>query len=147
MKFAVFLFYFLIMLGGLGCQTPGYYISDSTLVIPETRKAVTAVIGKPQLVSLNGRELISEYHDTKFKMIAPEDQPNVRYVTKVIILGARRPYEINIQVMRQEFEAETRTYIDTELDEGLTEKRAKEIKKALNYSLEKQQRFDGDNPF
>jgi hypothetical protein len=147
MKLALIPFFFLLLFGILSCQTPGYYISDSTLVIPETRKAVTAVIGKPQMVSLNGRELISEYHDSKFKMIDPEEQPNVRYVTKVIILGARRPYEINIQVMQQEFEAETRTYIDTELDEGLTEKRAKEIKKALNYSLEKQQRFDGDNPF
>lgn len=147
MKFAVLPFYFLLLFGALSCQTPGYYISDSTLVIPETRKAVTAVIGKPQLVSLNGRELISEYHDSKFKMIGLEERPNVRYVTKVIILGARRPYEINIQVIQQVFEPETRTYMDTELDEGLTEKRAKEIKKALNYSLEKQQRFDGDNPF
>lgn len=147
MKFSIFSFYCFLMFGIFSCQTPGYYISDSTLVIPETRKAVTAVIGKPQLVSLNGRELISEYHDSKFKMINLEEVPQVRYFTKVIILGARRPYEINIQVMRQDYEAETRTYIDTELDEGLTEKRAKEIKKALNYSLEKQQRFDGDNPF
>lgn len=142
-----FLTYFAFILI-LGCQTtPGYYISDSTLVIPETRKAVTAVIGKPQMVSLNGRELISEYHDSKFKNIDPEQLPKFRYVTKVIILGARRPYEINIQVIRQDYEPETKAYIDTALDEGLTEKRAKDIRKALNYSLEKQQRFDGDNPF
>ena len=51
----------------LSCQTPGYFITDSILVIPESRKAITAVIGKPRLVSLNGRELVSEYHDVKFK--------------------------------------------------------------------------------
>jgi hypothetical protein len=147
MKFSIYPLYLLIVFLAWGCQTPGYYISDSNLIIPETRKAITAIIGKPQMVSLNGRELISEYHDSKFKMVSPDEQPKVRYFTKVSILGARRPYEINIQVTRQDFEAETLAYIDTELDEGLTEKRAKEIKKALNYSLEKQQRFDGDNPF
>ncbi len=142
-----FLVLFILAFLTLGCQTPGYYISDSNLVIPETRKAVTAVIGKPQLVSLNGRELISEFHDSKLKALGRDDLPKVRFVTKVIILGARRPYEINIQVIRQEYDDETATYVDSELDEGLTEKRAKEIRKALYYSLEKQQRFDGDNPF
>lgn len=131
----------------LGCQTPGYFISDSNLVIPESRKAITAVIGKPRLVSLNGRELVSEYHDTKFKNIDMEKKEKTRFFTKVTILGARRPYEINIQVIRQDFENETKAYVNTALDDGLAEKRAREIKKVLNYSLEKQQKFDGDNPF
>jgi hypothetical protein len=141
-----FLFLFL-SLYMLGCQTPGYFISDSNLVIPESRKAITAVIGKPRLVSLNGRELVSEYHDTKFKNIDMEKKEKTRFFTKVTILGARRPYEINIQVIRQDFENETKAYVNTALDDGLAEKRAREIKKVLNYSLEKQQKFDGDNPF
>ncbi len=135
--------YFLI----LGCQTQGYFISDSNLQIPESRKAITAVIGKPRFVSLNGRELVSEYHDAQFKTIEADQKSAVRYFTSVVILGARRPYEINVQVIRQNFENETKTYVNTGLDEGLSEKRAKLIKKAHNYSLEKQQKFDGDNPF
>ena len=138
-----FAFYFIF-----GCQTPlGYFITDSNLIISESRKAITAVIGKPRVVSENGRELISEYHDIKFKTIDPELKPTIRYFTSATILGARRPYEINIQVVQQSFENESGSYISTGLDEGLTIKRAKEIKKAHNYSLEKQQKFDGDNPF
>ena len=129
------------------CQTTGYFITDSNLAIPESRKAITAVIGKPRFVSLNGRELISEYHDNKFKVIDAEQRPKVRYFTQTVILGARRPYEINVQVIRQEFETQTKAYVKTGLDEGLSEKRAIEIKKAHNYSLVKQQKFDGDNPF
>lgn len=129
------------------CQTPGYFITDSNLAIPETRKAITAVIGKPKSVSLNGRELISEFHDAKFKPIDIEEKVLLRYFTKTVILGVRRPYEINVQVIRQQYENETKKYIETGLDEGLSQIRAKEIKKAHNYSLEKQLRFDGDNPF
>ena len=130
-----------------GCQTTGFFITDSNLAIPDSRKAITAVIGKPKFVSLNGRELVSEYHDTKFKNIELEQKVKTRFYTKIIILGARRPYEINVQVIRQDFENETKAYVNTGLDDGLAEKRAREIKKVLNYSLEKQQKFDGDNPF
>ncbi len=146
MVFKIFpFFYFFIF---FGCQTPpGYFITDSNLIISESRKAITAVIGKPRFVSMNGRELVSEYHDAKFKTIDVEEKSTVRYFTSVTILGARRPYEINIQVVQQRFETETGSYVKTGLDEGLTEKRAREIKKAHNYSLEKQQKFDGDNPF
>ena len=142
-KIIFLLFYFF----ALGCQTQGYFISDSNLQIPESRKAITAVIGKPRYVSLNGRELVSEYLDNQFKTVESDQKVPVRFFTSVVILGARRPYEINVQVIRQSFETETKTYVNTGLDEGLSQKRAKLIKKAHNYSLEKQQKFDGDNPF
>ncbi len=141
------IFFIFICFIYVSCQTPGYFITDSNLIISESRKAITAVIGKPRFVSMNGRELVSEYHDAKFKTIDTDEKPNLRYYTSVTILGARRPYEINIQVIRQNFEKETGVYVNTGLDESLSEKRAKEIKKAHNYSLEKQQKFDGDNPF
>lgn len=143
LKFLFISFIFFIS----GCQTVGYFITDSNLAISESRKSITAVIGKPRYVSLNGRELVSDFHDNKFKTIDSDQKPQIRYFTKTIILGARRPYEINVQVLRQDFENETKTYVETGLDEGLSEKRAIEIKKAHNYSLEKQQKFDGDNPF
>ena len=137
-----------LLLAGLwGCQIPGYYISESNLPVADSRKAITAVIGNPRVVSINGRELISVYHDSKFKPIAEDAIVSSRYYTKVVILGARRPYEINIQVIKEVFEKETQQFVALELDEGLTEKRAKEIRKAHNYSLEKTQAFDGDAPF
>jgi len=141
------IFFSIICFLTLGCQTPGYFISDSNLTMSESRKAIGAVIGKPRFMSSNGRELVSEYHDAQFKQIEPNQKPIVRYVTTVSLLGVRRPYEINVQVVRQSFERQTRAYVNTGLDEGLSQKRAKEIKKILNYSLEKQQKFDGESPF
>lgn len=125
----------------------GYYITDSNLPVAETRVAVTAVIGPPKAVSVNGRELISDYHNVQFQPLNLESKPKVRYYTKVTILGARRPYEINIQVHKELFEASTKGYVNVGLDDSLSQKRAKEIKKAHNYSLEKSQSFDGDAPF
>lgn len=137
----------LILFVLVGCQTPGYFISESNLPVAETRKAVTAVIGNPRVVSVNGRELISVYHDQKFKQLADETKVGTRFYTKVVILGARRPYEINIQVIKEVFERETQKFVPVGLDESLTQRRAREIKKAHNYSLEKTQVFDGDAPF
>jgi hypothetical protein len=145
MFYNIFLIIFIFIISS--CQTHGYFITDSNLIVPESRKAITAVIGKPRFISMNGRELFSDYHDKNFKTIDITTRTPLRYYTSVTILGARRPYEINIQVIREEFEKETGTYVNTGLDDGLSEKRAREIKKAHNYSLEKQQKFDGDNPF
>lgn len=130
-----------------GCQTSGYYITDSNLPVSESRKTITAVIGKPRLVSLNGRELISEYHDASFKLIEDPAKVLLRYYTKVTILGARRPYEINVQVFEERYDRETRSFVNMGVDDGLSERRAAEIKRAHNYSLEKMQTIDGEPPF
>ncbi len=136
---AVFLF--------LGCQTPGYFISDSPLQLPEIRKAVNAIIGKPRFVSTNGREMVSEFHNNKFEPYDETAKNKVRYQTKVTILGPRRPYDINIIVYREQFENQTNAYVVRDIDEGLSRQRAIVIKKALNLSLDKQSGFDGDKPF
>ncbi|MBC7458238.1 MAG: hypothetical protein H7235_08175 [Bdellovibrionaceae bacterium] len=131
----------------LGCQTPGYFIPDNQLQLPDIRKAVNAVIGKPRYVSINGREMVSEFHDEKFQHYDENGKSKLRYQTKVIILGTRRPYEINVLVSQDQFENQTKTYVLHGIDEGLSRQRAIIIKKALNLSLDKQSGFDGDKPF
>ena len=131
----------------LSCQTPGYFIPDTQLQLPDIRKAVNAVIGKPRFVSTNGREMISEFHDEKFQPYDENGKSKIRYQTKVVILGPRRPYEINVLVSQEQFENQTTSYVVRGLDEGLSRKRAIVIKKALNLGLEKQSGFDGDKPF
>lgn len=141
-SFFVSLFAFLF----LGCQTSGYFITDSPLQLPEIRKAVNAVIGKPRQVSLNGREMLSEFHDAKFQPF-DDTTKNDRYQTKVSILGPRRPYEINVIVTHEQYEKETTTYVLRDIDESLSRQRAVLVKKALNLSLDRQSGFDGENPF
>lgn len=136
-----------IILLFFGCQTPGYYITDSPLQLPDIRRAVNAVIGKPRQVSINGREMVSEYHDAKFLPLEEGAKNKDRYQTKVSILGPRRPYEVNIIVMIEQYEPQTGAYVPRQVDEGLSYQRAITIRKALNLSLDRQTGFDGEKPF
>lgn len=140
-------FFFLFLLFFIGCTTPGYYIQDSILPIPETRKVIAAIIGKPRIISLNGREMSSEFHDRKFQELDETKKIKARYYTKVVILGPRRPYEISVQVNKEVLDLETMTFVDIGMDEGLTQKKAVEIKRALTKSLETYQTIDAEEVF
>jgi hypothetical protein len=141
------LLFFATFLVFSGCQTTGYFITDSPLQLPEIRKAVNVVIGKPRYVSTNGREMVSEVHDGKFQPFDETGKSKLRYQTKVTILGPRRPYEVNVIVEVEQFENQTKAYVLRGIDEGLSRQRAVVIKKALNLSLDKKSGFDGDKPF
>lgn len=138
------LFTFIIL---VSCQTTGYFITESPLQLPEIRKAVNVVIGKPRQVSLNGRELVSEYHDAKFLAMGDMSKNPDRYQTKVVVLGPRRPYDINVLVSLEQFEDQTMSYVFRGIDDGLSRQRAIVIKKTLNLSLDSKSGFDGDKPF
>lgn len=138
-------FIFLIFLSG--CTTTAFYIEDSNLPVPETRKVITAIIGKPRIISLNGRELSSSYHDRKFEDLDETKKIKARYFTKVVILGPRRPYEISVQVTKEVLDLQTMTFVDLGIDEGLTQKRALELKRALNKSLDTYQAVDAEEIF
>jgi len=140
--------FFTSLLLMLGCATePAFYIENSNLPVAESRIAITSVIGKPRLISLNGRELTSVYHDRKFEPLDLEKKFKVRFYTKVIILGPRRPYEISVEVIKEVFEPQTQSFVAIGMDEGLTQMKAQEIKKALNKGLDSYRKLDGDNPF
>ena len=138
---------FLLLIFLSGCQTTAFYIEDSNLPVPETRKVVAAIIGKPRIISLNGRELTSTFHDRTFEDLDEPKKIKARYYTKVVILGPRRPYEISIQVTKEVLDLETMTFVDQGIDEGLTMKRAIEIKRALNKSLDTYQAVDAEEVF
>lgn len=138
---------FLLIFVLTGCVMPGYYIENSILPVPQTRVSITTVIGKPRFVSQNGRELTSLYHDQSFEPLDETKKHKDRYTTKTIILGARRPYEISVQVVREKFDPQTQSYVDLGVDETLSQQRALQIKKHLNKGLEDYQKIDGENPF
>ncbi len=138
---------FLVLFVITGCVMPGYYIENSNLPVPQTRVSITTVIGKPRFVSLNGRELTSLYHDQSFEPLNEDKKHKDRYTTKTIILGARRPYEVSVQVIREKFDPQTQAYVDLGVDETLSQQRALQIKKYLNKGLEDYQKVDGENPF
>ena len=137
----------LIFLVSVGCQTPGVLIAESHLAISDNRKAIVAAIGPTRLMSVNGRELTSNYHDRNFKFLDVTDKTKRRYYTKVVILGARRPYELSVEVRADERNPETGAFQDIGLDQGLSLARAKTIQELLNQSRDKTSSIDGSNPF
>lgn len=148
MKFVSSFLFLILSCAMLGsCATDAYYIENSTLPVIETRKVIGGVIGKPRVLSLNGRELSSAYHDKKFEPLDETKKIKSRYYTKVVILGPRRPYEITVQVIREVLQTETMEFVDVGIDDTLSQKKAIEIKRALNKSLETYQAVDGDEVF
>lgn len=132
----------------VGCQTPaGYFIMDSPLQVADIRIAANVVIGKPRLVSANGRELYSEFHDQGFQPLEELTKSADRYYTKVLILGPRRPYEVQTIVFKETWDADYSRFEGQGADEDLSLKRARAIKKVLNISLEKERGFDVSKPF
>lgn len=129
----------------VGCQTPGVIISETPLGISETRKAVVAVIGAPRSVSQNGRELLSKYYDKKSNFIDDPDKVKVRYYTKVLILGDRRPYDISVEVLYEGKSDGSFELIDS--DEGRAIETAEKIKAALIESREKRNVIDDFRSF
>lgn len=143
LKYLFFIVLFLIL---SSCQT-GYVISDTPLSVKDTRRAFVVALGSVRSVSSNGREVYSYYHDQNFKIINNPNLVKQRYYTKLIILGARRPYDVDVQVREEVKSRETEGYEDIGLDQNLSEIRGQNIKKVLNQSRAKTVNVDGEDPF
>ncbi|OFZ28532.1 MAG: hypothetical protein A2622_05400 [Bdellovibrionales bacterium RIFCSPHIGHO2_01_FULL_40_29] len=139
--------FFCIYLVLTGCQSSDFVISETLLSAREHRRIILSVIGDARLVSQNGREMYSHYHDSKFKFLDDPTKVKTRYYSKVVILGARRPYDISVEVRRESKDPDSKQFIDQGLDEGLSRKRLDELKVLLNQSRESSQEFDVENPF
>lgn len=136
----------IFFVGLTSCQT-GYVISDTPLSLKSTRKAFVVVLGQVRTVSINGREVYSYYHDRNFKTISDPTSVQQRYYTKLIILGPRRPYDVDVQVHEEVKSEETGGYEDLGIDEDLSEIRSEAVKKVLNQSRGKMVNVDGEDPF
>lgn len=148
-KYIFFNLFFLFLASS--CQTPGYYIVDEPHQLADIRKTVNAVIGKTKFVSINGRELFSDFHDYKFEQLPDpleiNTDPFYRYQTKVTVLGARRPYEINVQVLAEQYENESKKFVLLGVEDDLSKQRAIALKKALHLSPGIKAGFDEEKPF
>ena len=138
---------YLFILFFLGCQTPGYLIEESNYSVKQHRIAITAALGQVRAVSVNGREILSYYHDRGFKGFEVTSKTQERLYTRVVILGARRPYRVSVEVHVEQRDPESKKFLDIGLDEGLGLKRAVVIKDMLNQSRDNDGTFDEEVPF
>lgn len=116
-----------------GCRT-GVILKETPLGLSETRKAVVSVIGEPRLLSPDGRELFSKYYDKKNNLIGRLEMASERYYTLVSILGDRRPYDIQVEVIVEDRGEDGKFYFADKFDDK-AKPIAEKIKRALNQSL------------
>lgn len=117
-----------------GCQTGGVVLHETPLSISDTRVAIVTVIGEPRIVSPNGRELYSKFYDRKGNPIDRMELAKERSYTLVTVLGDRRPYDIQVEVLTEERD-EDGVFELVDRDDQRAVPIADKIKKALNESL------------
>lgn len=128
------------------CRTGGVVLRETPLNVSETRKVIVSVIGEPRMVSENGREMASKYYDKKGKEISKMDMAKERYSTRVTILGDRRPYDIQVQVMIEDRDGDGGFEL-TDRDDDKAAALADKIKKALNQSRDSRNVIDDFRSF
>lgn len=129
------------------CQTTGYVIPESNMSLVDIRRSFVLALGQVRTVSSNGREVYSQYHDQNFKNLSKPNDVAERFYTKLIILGTRRPYDIDVQVHQQTKAGSGDQYAEAGLDQDLSELRAQHVKKVLNQSRARTLKVDGEDPF
>lgn len=130
----------------VGCQTDGVFLRETPLNVSDTRRAIVSVIGQPRVTSENGRELISKYYDRKGNTDDRVKNDRIRLSTHVTILGDRRPYDIQIEVL-VEVRNHEGVYEVVEKDDAKAEKIALEVQKALVQSRDNRNIIDDFRPY
>lgn len=105
-----------------------------------------AVIGEPRKVSQNGREIYSQYYGRDGKNISDPAAAKQRLSTQVIILGDRRPYDIQVMVLIEE-RGQTRKFETVGQDDGRAAQIAENLRKRLNQSRENRNVIDDFRSF
>lgn len=141
-----FLLLFLTALLLSSCRTGGVILRETPLNISETRRAVVAVIGEPRSLSQNGRELTSQYYDKKGNKIEKMSMARERLHTHVTVLGDRRPYDIQVQVL-VEGRNEDGGFDLLERDDKRAATVAEKIRQTLNQSRDSRNVIDDFRSF
>lgn len=140
------LFVFLATVLLSSCRTGGVVLRETPLNLSETRRVVMSVIGEPRSVSQNGREMTSRYYDKKGSNIEKMDMAKERFYTHVTILGDRRPYDVQVQVL-VEGRNEDGSFDLRDRDDDRAAPIAEKLRQALNQSRDSRNVIDDFRSF
>lgn len=146
MKFVYLIFITLSTLLLSSCRTGGVILRETPLNLSETRRVIVSVIGEPRTVSQNGRELTSRYYDKNGKNIDKMDMIKERYYTHVTVLGDRRPYDVQVQVLVEGRDEDAGFYLK-ERDDEKAAPIAEKLRQALNKSRDSRNVIDDFRSF
>lgn len=138
---------FLLMIFALGaCQTRGVLLKETPLNVSETRRVIVSVIGEPRSLSQNGRELSSQYYDRKQNEIKKMEMARERLFTHITVLGDRRPYDVQVEVL-VESRNQDGAFELVGSDDNRAAVIADKLKKALHQSRDKRNVIDDFRSF
>ncbi len=121
-------------------------IEESSATLAETRRHIASLIGEAKSVSENGREVWTNHFNSKLVYVAPEDKVKDRFSAHLLILGERRPYDIEVRVYR-EIRQKNGTFAQGTLDLKQSKRLAQQLKVKLNESREKRNVIDDFQAF
>lgn len=140
MKWTLFLLLF-----AMACSTPSYRIAEQNLSLGEIRQAIVAVIGEPRQISQNQRTFTSQYFsrkpDPKFDPMKSKE----RLFVQVVVLGDRRPYDVEVSVIVEEKTGATYEQVDYEMNES--RKLGKDLRSRLHQGRENRNVIDDFRAF
>lgn len=135
-----------LMLSIVGCRTGGVILRETPMNVSETRRIIVAVMGEPRSVSQNGRELLSKYYDKNNKQITNMDMARQRLYTHVTVLGDRRPYDVQVEVLVEE-RSPSGSFEMTRRDDVKAADVAEKIRQTLNQSRDNRNIIDDFRSF
>ena len=128
------------------CRTGGVILKETPLNASETRKSVVSVIGQPRHMTKDGRELSSNYYDRKLEPIEKMEAARERIYTRVSILGDRRPFDIQVEVL-VERRNQNGQFEQIGLDDNRAKVLAEKIRQALHQSRDNRNVIDDFRSF
>lgn len=118
----------------VSCATGSYKVAELNQSLGDIKRAVTSVIGEPRVLSENQRTYLSQYFSRKPDPKFDPMKSSERMYAKIVILGDRRPYDIEIQVLVEE--RDESSYVSAGVDMDQAKKIAKDLRQKLNQSRE-----------
>ena len=117
------------------CQSaPSMVIEEENQSLGEIKRALIAIMGDPRKTSENQREFTSQYFGRKEDPKFDPNKVKERLFAKFLILGERRPYDIEITVYVEEKVGRGYKVIGT--DPSVAKSLTKELQLRLNQSRE-----------
>lgn len=123
----------------VGCAT-GASIDDANYSVGEIKQVVQSIVGDFRSQSQNQRTIYSKYFGDKKDKAFDEKKSKIRLYAIVMILGDRRPYDIDVEVVREKKTNEG--YEDAGTDEMKAQEIAGEIVKRLHEGIENRNVID-----
>lgn len=120
-------------------------LEDVENSLADIKKVTGQIIGGIRLQSENGRELFSKYFNVLDETDFTTGLEEERAYTKVVILGDRRPYDIEVMVYVEK--KEKGQFVQQSTDISLARKKLKIIRQKLNESLGKRNVIDDFKAF